>query len=331
MNDRELVFTVITISEIILIILAVSILPRLRKSLSSMILVLGLIIIFITHIIYDSRILGGNVTFIGTSGGSSLHLDIWDELGFRVADIVEGREIYTIITAIFVHANILHLLMNSAVLLFLGVPFEEKIGTRNFLIIFFAAGIGAGLLKLLYWLIFHSAFYVDATPNGIGASGAIFGVLGAYVALYPRDKVMFPLIIIRPWPVLLIALIYGSVETMAVLGGVEDGVGHLTHINGFLVGVGAALLLKRAGLLERKGRKKEGVELLPISRLEEMVKTEEERKTLKKIRKADMAEIRDAWIEHFLESAECPRCGSKVDVEMTRSCGCGYIALVKEK
>lgn len=330
MYDRELVFTAITISEIVLIILAVSILPRMRKSLVSMILVLGLITIFITHIIYDKRILGGNVSFIGASGGSTVHLDIWDDLGFCVADIIEGREIYTFITAIFVHANILHLLMNSAVLLFLGVPFEEKIGARNFLILFFAAGIGAALLKLLYWLIFHSAFNVNAGVNGIGASGAIFGVLGAFVALYPRDKVMFPLIIIRPWPVFVIALIYGSVETLAVLGGVEDGVGHLTHINGFLVGVGAALVLKRAGLLDKKA-KKDRMPPLSISRLEEMAKNEEEIKTLKKIRKADMAEIRDAWIEHFLESAECPRCGSKVDIKGTGSCGCEYVTMGKEK
>ena len=319
MKDKDLVFTIITVSEIVLIILVVIILPRIKRYMASMLLVMGIMVIFITHVIYDQSILG-------LAGGP---LEIRNTLGFKATDVASGKEIYTIVTSLFVHANIMHFMMNGVVLFLLGVPFEEKVGARNFVIIFFAAGVGAALMKLLYFASFGdlhpgASDFVSADANGIGASGAIFGILGAFVALYPREKVLFPLIIIRPWPVFAIALIYAGLETFSVVGGVEDGVGHVTHLNGLLVGIFTALVLKKANLIGRTDSK-EIKESIPMEKLEIMARTYDERKMLEKVKKADMQDIRDAWLEHFLENVSCPKCGTKVDMEDARSCECKFI------
>jgi len=332
MDTTEL-FTVITIIEIIVVILSVIILPRMKKAMVSMILAMGIMAVFVTHIIYDSRILGGEVRFFGGASGAPGLPYLWDNLGFKVADVLEGRELYSLVTALFVHANILHLIMNLLVLLLLGVPLEQKIGARNFAILFFAAGIGAGLIKLLLVAPFgetSSILNSILNPNstGIGASGAIFGVLGAFVALFPKEKVIFPLIIIRPWPVFIIAMIYGGFETFMVLGGVQDGIGHLTHFNGLIVGVGVALLLKKMKMIPGK-RKWQRSDKTLVSELEKMVVSDQDRKILRKIEKADLPEIRDAWVEHFLEKAKCPRCGSRVEMTGEKGCDCGHISLIK--
>ncbi|MDP6157000.1 MAG: rhomboid family intramembrane serine protease [Candidatus Thermoplasmatota archaeon] len=330
MNTTDL-FAVITVIEIIIIILFVFILPRMKKAMVSMILAMGIMAVFITHVILDSRILGGEVPFFGGASENFRLPLLWGQLGFRVSDVLEGRELYTLVTALFVHADILHLIMNLLVLLLLGVPLEQKIGARNFAILFFAAGIGAGLIKLLLVAPFgdiNSGLNTIINPNstGIGASGAIFGVLGAFVALYPKEKVIFPLILIRPWPVFIIALIYGGSETIMVLRGVEDGVGHLTHFNGLIVGVGVALMMKKMKMIAGKRKWKKSDKNL-VSELGKMAVSDNDKKTVRKIEKADLPEIRVAWVEHFLENAACPRCGTGFEAVDKNECDCGYVSL----
>ena len=331
MDTTEL-FTAITIIEIIIVILFVIILPRMKKAMVSMILAMGIMVVFITHVLLDSRILGGEVRFLWSSSGDVFQLPfLWEKLGFSVAEVLEGQKLYSLVTALFVHANMIHLIANLLILLLLGVPLEQKIGARNFAILFFAAGIGAGLIKLLLVAPFgdmNGSLNTIINPNstGIGASGAIFGVLGAFVALYPKEKVIFPLILIRPWPVFIIALIYGGTETVMVLRGVEDGVGHLTHFNGLIVGVGVALLLKKMKLIPGK-RKWQRSDKTLVSELEKMVMSDDDRKILRKIEKADLPEIRNAWVERFLENVSCPRCGAGFDKVYKNECECGYVSL----
>lgn len=323
MSPRAELFIWITIAQVFLTFLAILILPRVRRSMVSMILVLGNIVIFATHVIFDASLLSGNISFMGASSGSYIHLEIWNGLGFQLSDLLHGREPYTLITSLFVHGDVMHLIMNMIVLLFLGMPFERRIGPRNFAIVFFTAGVGAALLEVLLFLTFGDALGINRYANGIGASGAIFGVLGAYVSLFPRDKVLFPLILIRRWPVFVIALLYGALETLSVLRGIEDGVGHIVHLNGLLVGLAVALVMKRMGLFEKKKKKA----ILTLDILREMAVSEDERKTLERIEEEDITEVKDAWIEHLLETAKCPRCGGAVDLAGSRSCTCGHVVL----
>ena len=127
----------------------------------------------------------------------------WLELGFRPGYLTEpGFAWVTLLTAMFLHAGPLHLLMNMLVLLLLGAPFEERIGTRRLLIVFFVGGLlaslGSGLLAL----------WQGQGGIHIGASGAVFAVMGAFALLYPRDEIpmlLGPLFLPRV-PVILAAL-----------------------------------------------------------------------------------------------------------------------------
>jgi len=316
-------FTYITLGEILLVLIALIVLPKRKRTMAAMILALGNMAIFITHIFYDPEVLGGSISLF-SSEGSAVHLPIWSELGACVNDIKHFRELYTVVTSLFVHANLVHLIGNLLVLLLLAVPFEEKIGAKNLLIIYFSAGVGAVLLKLLYFLIFEDLPGLNPFSNGIGASGAIFGVLGAFVALYPREKVVFPLgFMLRPWPVFIIALLYGAVESFSVMGGVEDGVGHITHFNGLVLGIVVGLILKRAGMLEpRKGKGGK----LSLADLEKLAVTDVQKLVVKKIWKEEIPEIKEVWLEEFTEKAKCPRCRSGVKGRKM-ICDCKYVQL----
>ncbi len=322
MGVKMELFSIITVLEIVLILIAVLILPSKKKTMVAMILAIGNLLIFITHVIHEPKLLSGSVSLISRDGPSA-HLLIWDELGYRILDIIKGDELYTLVTALFIHANLVHIFANMLVLLLLGVPFEEKIGARNFAILFFGAGIGAALLKLFYYALMGEFPGLSAGANGIGASGAIFGVLGAFVALYPREKVMFPLgFILRPWPVYIIALLYGAIESFSVLGGVSDGVGHVTHFNGLLVGIGLALIMKKAGLLEKK---KKMIKIKYSEKeLNEIASTPKLQKLLAKIKMEEIPEIKQAWLEKLIETAVCPKCSEQLE-EKRRRCKCGYL------
>ncbi len=128
----------------------------------------------------------------------------WLELGFRPSYLAQpGAEWATLVTAMFLHAGPLHLLMNMLVLLLLGAPFEERIGTRRLLIVFFAGGLLASLVSGLL------ALWQGEGGIHIGASGAVFAVMGAFALLYPRDEIpmlLGPLFLPRV-PVLLSALV----------------------------------------------------------------------------------------------------------------------------
>lgn len=318
-------FTIITLVEIILIFVALFVLPRKKRTMVAMILALGNLLVFITHIIHAPEVLGGSLSLVSQGSDGSVHLTIWNQLGANVFEIARGRELYTVFTSLFVHGNAIHLIGNLIVLLLLAVPFEEKIGSRNLLIIYLFSGVGAVLLKLLYYLALGDFPGLNPYSNGIGASGAIFGVLGAFVALYPREKVVFPLgFMLRPWPVFIIALLYGAVESFAVLGGVEDGVGHIIHFNGLVIGIVTGVVLKRAGKLQ--SWKVRTFTKLSEDDLKKLASTKDEMQLVEKIIDEQIPEIKEVWLEDFLTRAHCPRCNGLVSGKSGK-CKCGYIRL----
>ena len=222
----------------------------------------------------------------------------WLELGFRPEYLTEpGFAWVTLLTAMFLHAGPLHLLMNMLVLLLLGAPFEERIGTRRLLIVFFAGGLlaslGSGLLAL--W----------QGQNGIhiGASGAVFAVMGAFALLYPRDEIPMLLgpIFLPRVPVMLAALVFMGGETAYVAAGISDGVGHTAHAAGFVAGVFMAPLLRP--------QPTSVVKMANLEHLKALVGADEE---LRHATAADEPELRTAWLERFRERAHCPECGAAV-------------------
>lgn len=118
--------------------------------------------------------------------------------GFIPALIGDYKNIYRILTSMFVHADIFHILFNMYYLYLFGRPIIEVLGGSRFLILYLFSGIMAS--------IYHTAFsYIGGLTSyvipAIGASGAISGILGAYLLMYPGTHlILYSPYIIFPFP-----------------------------------------------------------------------------------------------------------------------------------
>ena len=141
----------------------------------------------------------------------------------------------TLFTAMFMHAGWLHLLGNMLYLWIFGDNVEDRFGHAKFLIFYLVCGIAATFAQL--------AFSADSAVPNLGASGAVAGVLGAYLLLYPRGRVhvmmgrgVVPapaLMVIGLWFVLQLFSGIGSVSSAA---DDQGGVAYMAHIGGFVMG-----------------------------------------------------------------------------------------------
>jgi membrane associated rhomboid family serine protease len=176
------------------------------------------------------------------------------EMGQGMACVVDaGREPEHILTSMFLHGGWMHLIGNMWFLWLFGNNIEDSMGRLRFIIFYLLCGIGAALAQ------------VFADPNSIvpmvGASGAISGVMGAYIVLYPRVRVftLVPLgffitsIALPAWVML------GYWMLLQVLGGVAGqeggGVAFWAHVGGFVCGVLLIrLFARREYIAEHKAR-----------------------------------------------------------------------------
>jgi membrane associated rhomboid family serine protease len=237
------------------------------------------------------------------------------ELGFR-SMYLESPEfgLLTLISAMFMHGGPMHLLMNMLILILMGVPFEDRIGSRAFLRIYFISGIIGSLVTGSISVLNETGL---ETIN-IGASGAVFGIMGGFALLYPRDEIPMLLgpIFMHRVPVLLATLVFIGMETLYVGLGTEDGIGHGTHMASFVAGV----------FLAPYFTSKKEVETNPEIGLERLVElsgiTKKGNYELQMIKDSDEPELIDAWLEKFWELQECPDCGEPVNMQgVCSDCG----------
>ena len=136
-----------------------------------------------------------------------VHYWVWSDVVLVPVRAVKDPTFWhTLITAGFLHSqgDMMHVLGNVVILALVGVPLEQRLGTKRFAVIYFIGLLGGSL----GWVVFNHDSYTPA----LGASGAAFGLLGAYLAGWPKDEIPFPLLLIRPWPVVFIALLYFGLE-----------------------------------------------------------------------------------------------------------------------
>jgi membrane associated rhomboid family serine protease len=145
----------------------------------------------------------------------------------------------TIFTSMFMHGSIIHLLGNMLFLWIFGNNVEEYLGRVNFIIFYLVCGLSAAFTQIF--------FNPNSTMPMVGASGAIAGVLGAYLLLYPRARVttviifgfFIRLIKIPAVVVLSFWIIYQflyGISSLTVKTG-EGGVAWFAHIGGFIGGI----------------------------------------------------------------------------------------------
>lgn len=140
---------------------------------------------------------------------------------------------YTVLTAMFVHAGIWHLLINILLLFFTGIFVEARINHVKFLLLYLLSGISGHLLLLL--------FHTQALQPAIGASGAVYGILGASLILkfYNQKNPTFPKIGNQvfsgglPTRWLFAFFIIAAYNSVFVL---ESSFAHEAHLGGFIIG-----------------------------------------------------------------------------------------------
>jgi membrane associated rhomboid family serine protease len=173
-------------------------------------------------------------------------LDNWAVIPAHIAhppDVPVWRTWATLVTATFLHGGWDHILGNMIYLFVFGDDIEEALGPFRYLAFYLLVGIAANLG--------YVAFNADSAAPLIGASGAISGVLAAYLMLRPcaHVTVIFTFIAYRArvrayWPIggwILLQLYYFATDT-------QDGVAYLAHLGGLLAGAMLFVVLKPAGV-----------------------------------------------------------------------------------
>ena len=147
-------------------------------------------------------------------------------------------EAKTVITAMFLHGGWLHLIGNMLYLWIFGDNVEDNFGSARFLLFYLICGVVATFAQM-------AAMPAANIPN-VGASGAIAGVLGAYLVLYPRGRVTIltqvgptqapALLVIGLWILLQLFSGIGSITTSTQTAE-TGGVAYMAHVGGFFAGV----------------------------------------------------------------------------------------------
>lgn len=152
----------------------------------------------------------------------------------------------TVFSAMFLHGGWLHIISNMWILYIFGDNVEDRMGGVGYLLFYLLSGVAAALLQ---------AFLLPESPVPmIGASGAIAGVLGAYLVLYPRARILslVPIIFFFTFievPALLFLLFWFASQVFSgvlSLGGASgSGIAWWAHIGGFVFGLISVLLFAR--------------------------------------------------------------------------------------
>jgi len=153
------------------------------------------------------------------------------------ADIAAGRHWITVLTAMFMHAGWLHIIGNMVFLWAFGPEIEEAMGRFRYLVFYLLSGLVASLAQVV-------AMPSSAVPN-LGASGAIAGVMGAFLITYPRDQIRT--LVLFGWfaritfiPAALLIGVWFVIQLFSEIGTVASvqsgGVAYMAHVGGFVFG-----------------------------------------------------------------------------------------------
>ena len=148
----------------------------------------------------------------------------------------------TLFTSMFMHAGWMHLLGNMLYLWIFGDNVEDRLGHGMFTIFYLVCGLAATFAQL--------AFSLGSSIPNLGASGAIAGVLGAYLVMFPRGRVrvmmgraIVPVSALTAIGLWIVIQIFSQISAFTASSQTEGGVAYMAHIGGFFAGVVLAYVL----------------------------------------------------------------------------------------
>ena len=178
--------------------------------------------------------------FVELSGGEPF-IERWSVIPRRLI-ANPGGDLITVFTSMFMHGGWLHLGGNMLYLWIFGDNVEDRFGSGKFALFYLLCGIAATIAQV--------AVSAGSNIPNLGASGAIAGVLGAYLILFPRGQVkvlmgrgvvpMPALVVIGLWIVLQFVNGVGAITQSAETGGVA----YMAHIGGFVAGLVLTFLFR---------------------------------------------------------------------------------------
>ena len=171
---------------------------------------------------------------------------------------------WQLFTYMFMHANLTHLFFNMFAVWMFGRIIEQTMGRNRFLFYYLTCGLGAGLMQEIvqmaeYWYYGYAA-YEQANLGGVlvpmadylnrwntvGASGAVYGILLAFGVTFPNERLfIFPIPV--PIKAKYFVVGYAIIELLSALSQSSDGVAHMAHLGGMLVGLLLIIYWRRGG------------------------------------------------------------------------------------
>ncbi len=188
------------------------------------------------------------ISYVGIMDNARVLQQFYFDYAIIPARSAEGVALETFVTSMFLHGGWMHLAGNMLFLWIFGDNLEDEMGHLPFLLFYLVAGIGAGLI--------HVITAPGSVVPTIGASGAIAGVMGGYLLLFPKARVDVLLILIVYFRVFSIPafVMLGVWLALQFFGSLssnpdEGGVAYWAHTGGFIVGLilCVPLWLKRGG------------------------------------------------------------------------------------
>lgn len=161
-----------------------------------------------------------------------------DYIAIKPSNILAGY-LWTFLTSIFMHGGFFHLLANMLTLFFTGVIIERLLGQKRYISFYLLSGIFAGILFVLSGIIFPS----EMNQYAVGASGAIFGLLGLLMVMTPDLKVFIMFI---PIPVKMKYAVPGILALLWLISAAANvPIGNVAHLGGFVFGLAYGFYLKK--------------------------------------------------------------------------------------
>jgi membrane associated rhomboid family serine protease len=140
--------------------------------------------------------------------------------------LVKKGFIWQLVTYMFLHGGLFHILFNMFALWMFGCDIERAWGAREFVKYYFITGVGAGLCTFI--------FSFNSQIPTIGASGAVFGILVAFALMFPNRLIY--VYFLFPVKAKYLVIFFAAIEFLASFRHTSDGIGHFAHLGGMVIG-----------------------------------------------------------------------------------------------